>query len=352
MRIAQIATVESPVRQNHTGSIEGLVWLLTRELTRLGHEVTVFGTADSETDVELVGTLPGPFGTAGVPDDWYLCEWINLCRAIEQSGRFDVVHCHTHLWGMPLEPLARAPMVHTLHTWPHRLDERLWSMVPDATVTALSHCQWQKYPHLQPAAVIHHGVDSSQFTFQPHPQDYVCYLGRFLWQKGPTVAIEAAQSLGLRLLLAGPEDNDYHEHVEPLVDGKSVEYVGWLGGAERDQFLGNARALLYPVQYAEPFGLVLVEAMMCGTPVAAMRLGAVPEVVDEGVTGYSAASPEDYLEVVRQTLTLDRRRVRDHAVERFSPERMGRQYVEVYKRVAGGRGQESGSGVRGQARAS
>jgi glycosyltransferase involved in cell wall biosynthesis len=336
MRIAQIATVECPVRQNDVGSIEGLVWLLTRELTRLGHEVTVFAAADSETDGELVATLPGPLGTAGAPDDWQICEWINLCRAIEQSGRFDVVHSHAYLWGMPLEPLARAPMVHTLHLWPHKVDAQLWSLVPGAWVTAISHCQWRRYPHLRPAAVIHHGVDASQFTFRPDPQDYVCYLGRFLSSKGPTEAIAAARSLGLRLLLAGHADDDYREHVEPLVDGKWVEYVGWVGGAHRDRFLGNARALLYPIQEPEPFGLVLAEAMMCGTPVAAMRLGAVPEIVDEGVTGYSAASAEDYPEAVRQALALDRRRVWGHAAERFSAERMARQYVDVYRQVAAG----------------
>jgi glycosyltransferase involved in cell wall biosynthesis len=336
MRIAQIATVECPVRQTHAGSIEGLVWLLTHELTRLGHEVTVFASTDSETDGELVATLPGPFGTTGVPDDWQICEWINLCRAVEQSGRFDVVHSHAYLWGLPLQPLAQAPMVHTLHVWPHKVDAQLWSLVPDACVTAVSHCQWQRYPHLHPAAVIPHGVDPSQFTFRPHPQDYLCYLGRFTWGKGPTAAIDAAQALGMRLLLAGPADEYYREHVEPRVDGKWAEYVGWVGGADRDQFLGNARALLYPIQEPEPFGLVLAEAMLCGTPVAAMRLGAVPEVVDEGVTGYSAASAEDYLEVVRQALTLDRRRVRDRAVERFSPLRMARQYLEVYRQVAAG----------------
>jgi glycosyltransferase involved in cell wall biosynthesis len=184
--------------------------------------------------------------------------------------------------------------------------------------------------------VIHHGVNSSQFTFRPQPQDYLCYLGRFTWGKGPTAAIAAAQALGLRLLLAGPADAYYRERVEPLVDGKRVEYIGWVGGADRDRFLGNARALLYPIQEPEPFGLVLAEAMLCGTPVAAMRLGAVPEVVDEGVTGYSAASAEDYPEAVRKTLALDRRRVRDRAAERFSAERMARQYMEVYRQVTEG----------------
>jgi glycosyltransferase involved in cell wall biosynthesis len=208
--------------------------------------------------------------------------------------------------------------------------------MPDACVTAISHCQWQRYPHLCPAAVIPHGVDSSQFTFRPQPQDYLCYLGRFTWGKDPCAAIAAARALGLRLLLAGPEDAYYREYVEPLVDGQRVEYIGWVGGTDRDQFLGNARALLYPIQEPEPFGLVLAEAMMCGTPVAAMRLGAVPEVVDEGVTGYSALSAADYPEVVRKALALDRRGVRDRAAERFSAERMARQYVEVYRQVATG----------------
>src|SRR5262249_52159075 len=141
---------------------------------------------------------------------------------------------------------------------------------------------------------------------------------------------------GLRLLLAGPADDYYRAQVEPLVDGKRVEYVGWVGAADRDRLLGNARALLYPIRAPEPFGLVLVEAMMCGTAVAAMRLGAVPEVVDEGVTGYSAASAEDYPEAVQKTLALDRSRVRDRAAERFSAERMARQYVEVYRQVTAG----------------
>src|SRR5262249_26409485 len=308
----------------------------TRELTHLGHEVTVFAAPDSETDGELVATLPGHVGTPGVPDDWQICEWINLCRAIEQSGRFDVAHSHAYLWGMPLERLARAPMVHTLHTWPHGVDAQLWSLMPDACVTAISHAQWQGYPRLHPVAVIPHGVDSSQFTSRPRPQDYLCYLGRFTWGKDPCAAIAAAQALGLRLLLAGPENEYYREHVEPLVDGKRVEYIGWVGAADRDRFLGNGRALLSPIQEPEPFGLVLAEAMMCGTPVAAMRLGAVPEVVDEGVTGYSAVSAEDYLEAVRQALTLDRRRVRDRAMELFSAERMARQCLEVYRQVAAG----------------
>src|SRR5207237_6078779 len=141
------------------GSVESVIWLLTRELARLGHQVTVFGTADSEGDGELVATLPGPYGAKGSPDDWYLCEWVNLCRAVEESGRFDVLHSHAYLWGIPLQPLARAPMVHTTHIVPDDNSARLWRMSPQSHVTALSRHQWSAYPNLRTIAVVPHGVD-------------------------------------------------------------------------------------------------------------------------------------------------------------------------------------------------
>jgi len=336
VRIALISTVEGPVRQHGSGSIETLVWLLTRELNRLGHDVTVFGVAGSEPCGELVATIP----SGSSPYDWQVREWINLCRAVEQSEKFDVLHSHGYFWGFPLEPLARAPMVHTLHVWPDRDAAYLWSLVPGACVTAISSCQWKKYPHLTPAATVHHGLDASQFTFRNEPEDYLLFLGQFSWGKGPTVAIETARALGMRLRLAGPTNDYYREHVEPLVDGYRVEYVGYVSGPERDRLLGGARALLYPVQAPEPFGLVVVEAMLCGTPVAAMRLGAAPEIVDEGVTGFCAGSTDELVQAAREAVSLDRRRVRTHAEGRFSAERMAREYVRVYeellsKRAAG-----------------
>jgi glycosyltransferase involved in cell wall biosynthesis len=335
MRIAQVATLASPVRRDGSESVEQLVWLLARELTRLGHEVTAFAAAGSEVAGELAATLPGPYGTAGSPDDWQACEWMNLCRAVEQSGRFDVLHSHAYLWGLPLGPLAKAPFVHTLHVTPYANEAKLWSLYPGACVTAISESQWSSFPHLRPAAVIPHGVDVGQFPFVPQPQDYVCYLGRFTPGKGPLEAIAAARGLGLRLLLAGPPDDYFRSHVAPRADGRLVEYVGYVTGQERARLLGGARALLYPVRDPEPFGLVQVEAMLCGTPVAALRTGAVAEVLDEGVTGYSTPAPDDYRETILRALTLDRRRVRARAEERFSVERMAREYAGLYERVKG-----------------
>jgi glycosyltransferase involved in cell wall biosynthesis len=338
MRIAQIATLYTPVRPCQSGSVEHLVWLLTRELTRLGHDVTVFAAAGSQTCGELVATLPGSYAPRGGLNDWQLCEWINLCRAVEQSDRFDILHSHAYLRGLPLQAFARAPMVHTMHVAPGQDEASLWSMVPGACVTAISHFQWSAFREHEPAAVIHHGVDPTEFTFRPDPEDYVCFLGRFIPEKGPLIAIAVARSLGLRLVLAGPSNEYYREHVEPLVDGRSVQYVGYVDGRDRDRLLGGARALLYPVQEAEPFGLVLIEAMMCGTPVAALCHGAVLEIVEEGVTGHAAATVQELLQAVRATLALDRGRVRARAEARFTADRMAGEYAQLYERLVHGGG--------------
>ncbi len=335
MRIAQISTLSAPVRRDTGGSVESLIWLLTRELIRLGHQVTVFGAAGSEAEGELVATLAGPYGAKGSLDDWQLCEWVNLCRAVEQSERFDVLHSHAYLWGLPLQSLSRAPWVHTTHIVPDDNAARLREMSPGSCVTALSEHQWSAYPHLPPMAVIPHGVDLAQFTLREQPDDYVCYVGRFTSGKGPIQAIETARTLGLRLRLAGPENKYFREQVKPLIDGHRVEYVGFVTGAARDKLLGGARALLYPIQYPEAFGLVLIEAMLCGTPVAAMRLGAVPEIVEEAVGGYTAQSKEELIQAVARCLELDRRRIRERAAQRFSADRMARDYVRVYEGVAG-----------------
>ena len=334
MRIAQISTLSAPVRRETGGSVESLIWLLTRELIQLGHQVTVFGAAGSELDGgELVATLAGPYGARGSLDDWQLCEWVNLCRAVEQSGRFDLLHSHAYLWGLPLQSLSRAPMVHTTHIVPDANSARLWELSKGAWVTAISNHQWDAYPNLAPMAVIPHGVDVAQFSFREQPEDYVCYIGRFTSGKGPIQAIETARKAGLRLLLAGPENKYFREQVKPLIDGRSVEYVGFVSGTERDNLLGGARALLYPIQYPEAFGLVLVEAMLCGTPVAAMRLGAVPEIVEESVSGYTATSKEELAKALTGCLALDRREIHRRAEQRFSAERMARDYAMVYEKV-------------------
>lgn len=333
MRIAQIATVSAPVREDSNGSVESLVWLLTRELSQLGHEVTVFGTAGSEVQGELVTTMPGAYARNGALEDWHLCEWTNLCRAIEESGRFDVLHSHAYLWGIPLQPFSRAPMVFTTHIVPDPDAAKLWAAAPHSCVTAISRHQWSSHPELKPAAVIPHGLDIGRFTFREQPDDYVLYLGRFVSGKGPLLAIQTARELGLRLVMAGPSNPYFREKIQPLVDGRNIEYAGYVSGRERDQLMGGARALIYPIQYPEAFGLVLVEAMLCGTPIAAMRLGAVPEIVEDGVSGFTAATREEFASVVPRCFELDRRQIQQRARATYSAEIMAREYAACYERI-------------------
>lgn len=334
MRIAQISTMATPVAPTHSGSVETTVWLLSRELTRLGHDVTVFGAAGSQVSCRLVATLPGAYGRNGSPDDWHLCEWINLSTAVSQSGDFDLLHSHAYLWGLPLEPLSRSPMLHTLHIQPSEDEFRLRTMWPAARVTSISQYQWSAFPQLPPTPVVYHAVDRDRFPLIEKQGDYLLYLGRFTPGKGPLAAIEIAREAGMRLILAGPRNTYYEEVIAPLVEGVCVEYAGSVTGEARANLLGGAAVLLYPIVEPEPFGLVMPEAMMCGTPVVATGLGAVPEIVDENVTGFFSHFAQDMPDLVRKARLLDRRLVRQKAEERFSVERMAVEYLRVYEEVA------------------
>jgi glycosyltransferase involved in cell wall biosynthesis len=293
----------------------------------------VFAAHGSQSPDELVTTLPGTYAVNGSPGEWYTCEWVNMTRAVEQSARFDVMHMHAYLWSLPLSGLAACPLVHTTHVLPYDGEARLRALYPDAIVTAVSHAQWRAHPEFAPAAVVPHGLDLSRYTFSEQPDDYLCYLGRFTDGKGPLEAIAAARALGMRLVMAGPRDPYFAQHVEPLVDDRTIAYAGFLDPPARDRLLGGARALLYPLKAPEPFGLVIAEAMACGTPVAALTLGAVPELVEDGLTGALASTVEELPGAVLRCLALDRRRLAERARARFAAERMAADYLSVYSQA-------------------
>jgi glycosyltransferase involved in cell wall biosynthesis len=226
-------------------------------------------------------------------------------------------------------------MVHTLHIVPDETAARLWSLSPQACVTAVSRHQWSGFPQFRPATVIPHGLDPVDFPFCDKPDDYLLYLGRFVSGKGPLHAINIARELGVRLILAGPGNAYFRETIRPRIDDRFVEYAGYVSGQRKAELLGRARALLYPIQHPEGFGLVLIEAMLCGTPVVAMNIGAVPEIVEHGVTGFCAPTLDDFSRFVPKSFELPRLPIRRHAQARFSVERMASDYLQLYQKVAG-----------------
>jgi glycosyltransferase involved in cell wall biosynthesis len=270
---------------------------------------------------------------------WELCELFNLSAAVEQAASFDVIHYQAEYFPMSLAytHISPAPILQTLHHSPGPTEISLWSRYPQAPFVAVSRAQAKLMAGLNVVATIHHAVNTSALAFEAVPGDYLLFLGRFTEGKGPLAAIDVARRTGSRLLLAAAENEYYHDVVAPLVDGRQIVYVGEVADSAKAALIGGARALVYPVQADEPFGLVLAEAAVCGTPVAALNRGAVPEIVDEDVTGCSFNTLDELVDGLPRVLSLNRARVRARAMERFGIDRMVDAYVDVYARLADAR---------------
>jgi glycosyltransferase involved in cell wall biosynthesis len=309
--------------------------LLTEGLVDLGHDVTLFATGDSATQARLHATFPVGYHEDPELWPWELCELLNLSAAVERASDFDVIHYQAEYAPLSLAfaALSPTPVLVTVHHAPSPAEIALWARGPSAPFIAVSEVQRGLLSPLEVVGTIHHAVDTAALAFCARPEDYLLFLGRFTPGKGVLQAIEIARRAGRRLLLAAAENDYYLETVAPLVDGERVVWVGEAPAAEKASLLGRAAALLYPVQEAEPFGLVLAEAMACGTPVAALRRGAVGELVDDGVTGRSFDSLDDLVEGLPDVTALDRSDVRARAVERFRPDRMVERHVEAYARM-------------------
>jgi len=335
VRIAHIAPVATTIPPPKSGSVETMTSLLTEGLVARGHDVTLFATADSKTSAKLEGTYPHGYWHDEHMWPWELYEMLNLAAAVERAGEFDIIHYEAAYYPMSLAftRLCATPIVQTLHHSPSAAEVQLWTRYPEAPFVAISQEQARLLEGVNVVGTVLHGIDTDNFTFQAVPEDYLLFLGRFTDGKGPLQAIEIARRLGMRLILAAAEDDYYRERVAPHVDGVHVIYFGEADFKAKVKLYGGARALLYPIQAREPFGLVLAEAMACGTPVVALDRGAVREVVDEGVTGLIFNDLEEMVRGLPRVFDLDRQRVHAQAVARFGTNRMVEEYIAVYKRI-------------------
>lgn len=337
MRIALVAPVAQSVPPRRSGSIEAVTDLLARGLVARGHEVTLFATRSSETPATLHATFEMGYHADESLWPWELCELLNLAAAVERGAAFDVIHAQAEYapLGLAYTRVSPAPIVQTVHHWPTDPEIALWARYPEAPFVAVSGAQARRLRGLTVAGIVRHAVDLEALPFEAQPADYLLFLGRFTAGKGVLEAITAARRTGMRLVLAAAQNDYYREVVAPLVDGDRVVYRDEVDPAGKAILLGGARAVLYPVQADEPFGLVLAEAMACGTPVAALNRGAVSELVDEGVTGGVFDSLDHLVAGLSGVAALDRARVRGRAVERFHPDRMVEEYAAIYARLAG-----------------
>ena len=335
LRIAQVGPIATSTPPPKSGSIETLTYLLTEGLVARGHDVTLFATGDSRTSAKLHAVYDQGHWHDLTLWPWEFCEMLNLAAAIERADDFDLIHYQAGYYPMPLAfvRLCATPIVQTLHHAPTPEEIRIWSRYPEAPYVAISEEQARRMAGLNVVDIVLHGIDTDAFPFRAEPDDYLLWIGRFTEGKGVLQAIEVARRVGMKLILAAAEEDYYWEAIAPHVDGVNVVYFGEADHAQKVALYGGARALLYPIQTPEPFGLVLAESVACGTPVAALDKGAVREMVEDGVTGIVFDDLDAMVDGLDRVLALDRCRVHEHAVARFGIARMVDEYVAVYRRM-------------------
>jgi glycosyltransferase involved in cell wall biosynthesis len=338
MRIAQVAPLYESVPPFAYGATERVVSYLTEQLIRLGHQVTLFASGDSQTSAELV-----PVCECGLWRDSTV--WDTLTHHVRQlelvaneAERFDVLHFHGDPFHFPLARRLGCRHVTTLHGRLLPADHGpLFREFSEAPLVSISDDQRRPTPWANWAGTVHHGLPLSELLFQQTPDHYLLFMGRIMPEKRLDRAVEIARRTGSPLKVAAkvhPGEREYfHKEIEPLLkESRSfVEYLGEIGGAVRQEVLGKASALLFPIEWPEPFGLVMIEALACGTPVVAFRRGAVPEVIDDGVTGFVVDTIDEAVSAVRRIGELSRRHCREVFEMRFSAERMACEYVKIYQ---------------------
>jgi glycosyltransferase involved in cell wall biosynthesis len=339
MRIAQIAPLTESVPPRTYGGTERVVSYLTEELMAMGHDVTLFASGDSVTTAKLEAAWPVALRFDTTLRDAMAPQMLLMEKVYQHAHEFDVLHCHLDYWPFSLLSRQATPYMTTLHG---RLDlvelSRIYDCFVDAPLVSISDAQRRPLPRGNFIGTVHHGLPPDLLTPQPGPRDYLAFLGRICPEKSPDRAIRIARTAGMKLKIAAKVDRADREYFEttirPMIDGDQVEMIGEIGDAEKPAFLSGAKALLLPIDWPEPFGLVMIEAMACGTPTIAFPAGSVPEIIDHGLTGYIVHDETSAVAAVARLDRLSSAAIRDRFETRFTARRMAEDYVALYRRMA------------------
>src|SRR5580704_11760623 len=338
MKIAQVAPLIESVPPRLYGGTERIVSYLTEALVGLGHDVTLFASGDSITSAELAPCCTRALRLDPTAGDTIPHFMLMIDKVRERAQEFDILHFHIDLFQFPLFHALAARTLTTLHGRQDLGDLKpFYSRFGEMPLVSISNDQRKPIPHANFVATIHHGIPADLHKPSFEPGSYLAFLGRISPEKRPDRAIRIARAAGIPLRIAAKVDKideDYFRNdVLPLIDGPDVEFIGEINEREKTQFLGEAAALLFPVDWPEPFGLVMIEAMACGTPVLAFRCGSTPEVIEDGITGNVVGSEEEAIAALPKILSYDRRAVRQRFEERFTTTRMAKDYVSTYSQL-------------------
>lgn len=340
MRIAQVAPLWEPVPPKGYGGIELVVALLTDELVKRGHDVTLFASGDSDTKAKLETAIPKALRLDPSSPDPVASEMLQTGHLLDRVDQFDLIHCHTWIPPFPLVKLIKTPIVSTLHGNFTPQNEALYRANKHLNLISISNSQRHPLTDLNYVATVYNGIDTDGYEFYPNARTedpYLAFLGRMSPQKGPHLAIEVARRSGWKLIMGGKVDkvdvDFFEQEVKPHIDGEQIIFLGEVNHAQKMDLMGEAAATLFPITWQEPFGLVMVESMVTGTPVLGMRMGSVPEVIEDGKGGFVCDSVEDMVAKLPQALELNRQGCRDYAISRFGVKRMVDDYVKAYEKV-------------------
>lgn len=340
MKIAQVAPLYESVPPIAYGATERIISYLTEALVALGHDVTLFATADSRTQAHLHSSTPTALWRDERVWDTTSHHLRQLDAVIKHSSQFDVIHFHTEPLHLPMQRFLARPSITTMHGRLLPADHGpLFATFPDAPLVSISDSQRKAMPDANWRATVHHGLPLDEMRYSQEDGDYLLFVGRVMPEKRIDRAIDIARRAGLPLKIAAavhPGERAYFkETIWPMLEASQsfVEYLGEVGGESRRALFANARALVFPIDWEEPFGLVMIEAMASGTPVVAFRRGAVPEVLEHGVSGFIVDDVDEAVQAVRDVGAIDRARCRKTFEKRFSAERMARDYLAVYRHL-------------------